>query len=128
MDLKKDGGRGFSRPLRLSVGTSIARPRLRSKQSPDKAILPGVLSEADLSSEPGWICLQQIAFVPNAGRAYGKWGKRPVAAHTCAPRDALCSAGNLPADSHQLPRLSILTSYFSMVAPVLHSSLPYVII
>ncbi len=45
------------------VGTSIARPRLRSKQSPGRAIQPGPLSRL------GWICLRQIAFVPNAGRA-----------------------------------------------------------
>jgi hypothetical protein len=41
-----------------TVGTSIARPRLRSKQLPE-AIPPVGIG----------ICLWQIAFVPNAGQA-----------------------------------------------------------
>ena len=46
-----------------NVGTSIARPRLRSKQSPGRAI------SLRFSNPVRWICLRQIAFVPNAGRA-----------------------------------------------------------
>ena len=41
------------------VGTSIARPRLRSKQLP----------AGQSSNVSNGICLRQIAFVPNAGQA-----------------------------------------------------------
>ena len=46
-----------------NVGTRIARPCLRSKQSPGRAI------SLRFSNPVRWICLRQIAFVPNAGRA-----------------------------------------------------------
>ena len=54
--------RGGSYPLKADEP-----PGLRSKQSPDRTIQPGALFVLLPPSEPGWICLRQIAFVPNAG-------------------------------------------------------------
>ena len=69
------------------VGTRIARPRLRSKQSPGRAI------SLRFSNPVRWICLRQIAFVPNAGRAMlvptreTETRRLPRGAH-CAPTRA----------------------------------------
>ena len=80
-----------STPIGAALIRKDARPGLRSKQSPGRGIRRGFPSGSGFPmSDPvrkniGWICLRQIAFVPNAGALPPAGEERPLREAETAP-------------------------------------------
>ena len=84
---------------------------LRSKQSPAGRSSRVRCIAPVAASEPGWICLRQIAFVPNAGTLtlagksvpYGERGTRTAGCRPYGERGARSDVGILRDSSSSLP-------------------------